>query len=137
MMHRLTDVLVVDRNTADLLVQALDALEALAGRRNQRLAPDIIRVRMELNRFRSTSVDESTGVSDAIDEILSSTSGGWDTRTAARELGISESAVRQLIRKGRLDGYRHGGRWIVSARSVAEYVNERKDRESAGPQRDR
>ncbi|OPX11999.1 helix-turn-helix domain-containing protein [Mycobacterium sp. AT1] len=40
------------------------------------------------------------------------------TAEAARRLGITPNGVRDLVRRGRLDVRRAGGRWLVSAASV-------------------
>lgn len=40
------------------------------------------------------------------------------TAEAARRLGITANGVRDLVRRGRLDVRRNGGRWLVNAASV-------------------
>lgn len=120
---RLDRLLGITPDEADTLVGAIDVLEQLAGRRNQNLAPAVVDLRSQLRRFAKGSADATTQPSDVLDELLSSATGGWDTATTARELGITDAAVRKALREGRIDGYRHGNTWIVSARSVAEYQN--------------
>lgn len=39
---------------------------------------------------------------------------------AAKELGVSEQRVRQLLRDKKLEGSQPGRDWVVKARSVAD-----------------
>ena len=52
---------------------------------------------------------------------------------AARDLGIGEEQVRRLLRSGVIRGIPLGGRfgWRVSRHSVAEYAQERLERQTA------
>jgi excisionase family DNA binding protein len=47
------------------------------------------------------------------------------TGDAARRLGITPNAVRDLVRRGRLDGTRTGTRWRFDAHTVDAYVARR------------
>lgn len=47
------------------------------------------------------------------------------TGDAARRLGITPNAVRDLARRGRLDGTRTGTRWRIDAHTVDAYADRR------------
>lgn len=47
------------------------------------------------------------------------------TAEAARRLGITPNGVRDLVRRGRLEVRRAGGRWLVDAASVDAYAQRR------------
>jgi excisionase family DNA binding protein len=50
-----------------------------------------------------------------------------DTRTAASLLGLTTSRVRQLLRSGEFAGRKVGNVWLVSATSVAGYLDVRSE----------
>ena len=48
-----------------------------------------------------------------------------DTATAAEVLGCTTANVRDLCRRGRLQGVRHNGRWLVEQTSLRELKESR------------
>ncbi len=47
------------------------------------------------------------------------------TQIAAEILGITKEAVRQLVVKGKLEGYKLGREWAIDRSSVMAYKKER------------
>lgn len=52
----------------------------------------------------------------------SSVEGTMSAGAAAEALGVSARRVRQLLDSGALDGSKHGHVWLISAESVAAYI---------------
>ena len=48
------------------------------------------------------------------------------SKAAAERLGVSVQFVNDLIKRGKLDGVRVGGKWRVTSRSVTTRINELK-----------
>jgi|GEM_PF-4420061 len=52
----------------------------------------------------------------------------WTVKELHRELGISERTLRDRLATGEIPSYRLGGRRLIAAHDVAEYVQERRRR---------
>jgi excisionase family DNA binding protein len=110
--QRLTGVLLTD-DEVRYLVDLVDQVVRRGVQPNARAA-DLIR------RLRKSCADASARVQNPHAAPQHARYDLVDTREAAALLGISESGVRDLIRRGKLPGHRAAGRWLVPAASVVE-----------------
>lgn len=117
----------LNRADAALLAQTLDALAVAGERHGFRLPPRAV----ALGRFladAATYGDISASVQPDHDLVSSVVNEGdqlIDTTTAATHLGCSKSNIRDLVRRGRLEGIRHNGRWLIHAESLRDYKRSR------------
>ncbi len=57
------------------------------------------------------------------------------TREAAKKLGFNARSIPYMIKEGTLDGVRFGRAWLVSRRSVKEYLDKTKGMSKNDPRR--
>jgi excisionase family DNA binding protein len=110
--QRLTGVQLTD-DEARLLLDLMNQVVRIGAQPSPR-ATDLIR------RLRKACVDESARVLNPNAAAQHARYDLVDTREAAALLGISESGVRDLIRRGKLAGHRAAGRWLLPSASVVE-----------------
>ena len=110
------------------LVAAVDVLEQLAHDRGQRLTPTMQAIRAGL----AAATGAGTGAHARTQELHSipvhtapREPGTVDTTTAATELGITPSGVRDLVRRGRLPAVRRAGRWWIDPNDIAALSDSR------------
>lgn len=120
----------LDADDADYLARALAMLPPLLTETRRTPAPRLLAVIAAFTKTSAAAVDSarnairtdsggpgcaSTPPDPGEPEPYAST---VDTATAARILGISPSAVRQLAQRGRLPARRPAGRWLYDAAAV-------------------
>jgi excisionase family DNA binding protein len=110
--QRLTGVLLADDEVCYLL-DLLDQVVRMGAQPGPKAA-DLIR------RLRKTCADASARVQNPHAAPQHARYDLVDTREAAALLGISESGVRDLVRRGKLPGHRAAGRWLLPSASVVE-----------------
>ena len=112
----------LDREDAALLARTLAVVERLGERHGFRLDT---RVTALAALLADASADASIRASADLELDLVGLAPTADplvtTATAARILGISTHGVRDLLRRGRLLGVRHDGRWLVDPNSIHDY----------------
>ncbi|HKI53429.1 MAG TPA: helix-turn-helix domain-containing protein [Anaerolineales bacterium] len=57
------------------------------------------------------------------------------TKDAAKKLGFHVKTIPMMLRNKTLDGVKFGRAWLVSKKSVAEYLKRTKDMEKNDPRR--
>jgi hypothetical protein len=121
------DGVLLSMETVSDLLNALDALQSLAGQRGARVPARIAKVRDALldctTRVRTRAA--SRRVTAAL-ELGHTELGLIDTAAASSRLGIAEDSVRDLCRRNRLAAMRIEGRWWIAEDSVIAYSQERK-----------
>lgn len=106
------DAILVDRATAVKLADALDILNTRDG--DRRITPLMVGIRDELRTATTSFV--YADVNDVWRQLISSARLPHDlltTAEAAEILRCGEANVRHLVRRGRIDAERVGGRWLV------------------------
>lgn len=118
------DAILVDRAAAAKLADALDALNTRDPDRG--LVPSMRVLRDELRT--ATTAFVYADANDVWRELISSARLPHDlvdTAEAARILRCGEPNVRHLVRKGRIDAERIGGRWLVHRSDVERFRTRR------------
>lgn len=112
------DAILLDRATAAKLADALDVLNTADPA--MRIPAKMVLIRDELRR--ATAAFVYADAKDVWRELVSSAPLPHDlidTAEAARILRCGEANVRHLVRRGRIDAERIGGRWLIR-RSVLD-----------------
>ncbi|MFD6893478.1 helix-turn-helix domain-containing protein [Rhodococcus sp. NPDC060086] len=118
----------LDADDARFLAQVLDATGPVLARGGAKLPPRAV----ALARFladASADADASAPVpaDPGLVSLIPDADPFVDSATAAAHLGCTTSNIRDLLRRGRLQGVRHNGRWLVDATSLHEYTNRSSD----------
>jgi excisionase family DNA binding protein len=98
-------------------------------RRHRGANPDLDRATAVLRlvsaayRARRARLDSECGTSRAktAEPVKQSSGGQLTTREAGEVLGITDRAVRQAIKEGRLAAESIGGRWLIKTEDVTTY----------------
>lgn len=116
--------LVLDPESSDFLVRALELLADLLTARGSEATPKLLNVTETLRTGANTGGTRSNaGVSARIvDAEHDSAQTPWhailDTKRAADILGITPNGVRDLARRGTLPARRAGREWLLDAAAV-------------------
>lgn len=121
------DGILLGRDTAVDLLEALDLLATLAKQRGARLPGRIAALRHDLAEIGSRA-DSRASVRKVTEELESAHHelGLVDVATAAERLGITKDGVRDLCRREKLAAMRPGGRrWWIDEHAIVKRLNER------------
>lgn len=127
-MYRNTGITISD-DVAVLVVQVIDALDAVGRKGGGVLGREVAKLRNELAECVSTRVDTRVGVSAEVPAALAvlalDVNAVVDTKTAARRLNMTADGVRWHCRRGTLERTKIQGRWWITTASIDEFENER------------
>jgi excisionase family DNA binding protein len=122
----------LDRDDAAYLCEALELLAQLLPSQQSRPSPRLVAVTAKLRRAADAAADpgpksaangrESASQSNSRDDAPYAV---ISTAEAARVIGCGTRNVRDLARRGRLRARRAGGRWNIDAMAVAERIERR------------
>jgi len=131
-----TGTVQLDASDAAYLASALGMLPDLLARTSRQPTPKLLAAIATFTKTTAAAVEAARNVSRTDSTTATCAAGPPDpvdagphatvtTAAAARILGTSPSAVRQLAQRGRLPARRPAGRWLYDAAAVVAYAEQR------------